>query len=125
MAKLELEASDKFSYLNYFIRTVYDKVAQHKLKGTSRVRIYTKKTISMIETTNKQRTRHYRIIHSFMLILISTLSLHAHILACFHTHNCMHRQTCGYTHGPIYTKICVQILTQIHICNRKKERICV
>ena len=33
------------------------KVAQHKLKRTSRTHVHTKKATSMAATTNKQRTR--------------------------------------------------------------------
>ena len=55
------------------------KVAQHKLKGTSRAHIHTNNKTSTRATKNKQSTRHYQILHNFMSILTNTL--HAHVFA--------------------------------------------
>ena len=97
-------------------------VAQYKLKRTSRTHTHTKKTVSTTATTNKQRARHYQIMHSYMLILTKTLTSHisveARILECFHTNKCMHRKTCCFTFRPIYTQTYVQTQTSIHICGK-------
>ena len=88
--------------------------------------MHTDKTISTTATTNRQRTKHYQMIHSYILILTNTptkhISMHARIQACFHTNKCMQRKNCGHTYRPSYAQMYVQIQTQIHICKKKEKR---
>ena len=79
--------------------------------------------MSTTATANKQRTRHYQTIHSYMLILTSTLSLHAGLLAFYTQINvCTDKLAVRRIGLSIRKCTCKSKHRSIHIYKKRKKK---